>query len=465
MRKLIKTTGTKVWQKNDEVLIFNGNCLSLIWTNDPDVKYFLQSCDMEQHTYSLKLKFKRKYEELFHLLYTNGFIKYTDEPEPISPLLSNEAYRDIKPVAKMYLLISQICNFSCKYCYAGGDYGNPGLMRLSTAKKAIDYFLTQMTGRRYELTLFGGEPLLNKHVMEKSIKYASTKAKALGKELTILVATNGSISSNNIIRIFTEYNVQVQISLDGFKEQQDYLRPFNSGNGSFDIVFENLKRLLEHKIPVGISTTVTKYNVDDIVRFYKNIREFPINSLSLVLFSCLGQQRIPPENMAPDIKKFSEALINISKLYLNDWKKGLKPDVFPLKAIFDSVRYGGRKRFCGAGMSSVFVDINGDTYPCAYLVSADNWKTGNVMSNSRNGHVTSSISKTLSLRTVEDLNRCRDCLWKYICGGGCAICSPIGTLIENNDYERSVWCKIFNEIMPEILWEFARDDKNEQDTQ
>lgn len=455
MDELIKSDNAIFFEKGEEILFFHPVDLSVVWSSDHEIIKFFNDCDGIKRKSTLIEKFGDKYDEFFHVLYENGFIKYVGEEDQPSQL-SVQSSNYVLPVTKMYLLVSQKCNFSCKYCYAGGDYGESGLMNIETAKKSIDYFLTKYIGRRYELTLFGGEPLLNKGVVKESIEYASMRANELNRHLDILIATNGSVLDENLIALFKEYKVSVQISIDGFKENQNFLRPFNNGKGSFDIVFKNLQELLNQNIPTGISATVTKYNVSDLVQFYLYIKDMKLDSISFVLFSCLGQRKVSPENMAPDLIEFSNKLNEIANLYIQDWLKDIKPDVFPLKAMLDSVRYGGRKRFCGAGSASVFVNIKGNTYPCAYLVGSSPWNTGNVKNdNYQNDHTSNEISKKLDSRTVDDLNRCVKCPWRYICGGGCAICTPIGNLVENSPYARNAWCIVHEKVIPELLWNLA----------
>src|SRR5579872_2065168 len=95
------------------------------------------------------------------------------------------------------LLTTLQCNFACDYCYQGdhGDYNlNADKMSLDTAGKVGDWIereLDRVRPKKFVLTFFGGEPLLNTPVMFMLAERMWHASKARGVDLFVNIITNG----------------------------------------------------------------------------------------------------------------------------------------------------------------------------------------------------------------------------------------------------------------------------------
>ena len=83
----------------------------------------------------------------------------------------NEAYieRLIRmSTNKIKLYLAEACNLRCRYCYVNDNEAlNNGLMEWEIAKQAVDYvFRRAGNAEQVNITFFGGEPLLNKPVLQ-----------------------------------------------------------------------------------------------------------------------------------------------------------------------------------------------------------------------------------------------------------------------------------------------------------
>src|SRR2546426_12657182 len=109
-------------------------------------------------------------------------------------------------------------------------------MQVETAEAAIDHLIENSPGRRsLHVTFFGGKSLMNFPVVRKTIDYARAKAHAAGKYIDFSLTTNATLLTPAIIDYLSENNVGVTVSLDGNREQNDSLRVFENGRGSYDI--------------------------------------------------------------------------------------------------------------------------------------------------------------------------------------------------------------------------------------
>ena len=80
------------------------------------------------------------------------------------------------PIHALSLAVAQKCNLGCVYCYAQqGQFGGaPKDMPLATAERAVELLLSEAaTGSgRANLAFLGGEPLVNRAVLQETTRRA-----------------------------------------------------------------------------------------------------------------------------------------------------------------------------------------------------------------------------------------------------------------------------------------------------
>ena len=152
-------------------------------------------------------------------------------------------------VKALCLNVAHDCNLRCAYCFAStGDFqGERELMPWEVAKAAADFLIKSSKHRRQlEIDFFGGEPLLNWPVVERTVEYAKEQAEKHGKSFRFTITTNGLGLTPAIADFINENMYNVVLSLDGRREVNDGLRQTASGRGSvYDIVVPKFQRLVE----------------------------------------------------------------------------------------------------------------------------------------------------------------------------------------------------------------------------
>ena len=147
------------------------------------------------------------------------------------------------------LVTNNKCNLDCTYCY--GNYGE--------RKEYEDYSTRQLLkiidelkimGTRL-LTVHGGESLLRKDIGE-ILNYIKKKGFYVGFN------TNGYLVPSKIEDLKCVDTVCV--SLDGKKANND----INRGKGCFDKVMKAMDVIRQNKIPLVVSATLTKENINDM---------------------------------------------------------------------------------------------------------------------------------------------------------------------------------------------------------
>lgn len=147
---------------------------------------------------------------------------------------------------QLTLQVTQQCNLRCEYCAYSGMYENRvhsnKKMTFETAKKAIDFFIEHSREtKQLSFGFYGGEPLLMFPLIKQCMEYIEDSIE--GKEILYSITTNGTLLNDEIVDFFAEHNVFLSISLDGAKKDHDRHRKFVSGEGSFDLIMNNIERL------------------------------------------------------------------------------------------------------------------------------------------------------------------------------------------------------------------------------
>jgi uncharacterized protein len=142
------------------------------------------------------------------------------------------------------------CNFACDYCFQGdhGDYNkHADRMSLDMAVKVGDWMERELDRVRPEklvLTFFGGEPLLNLPVMYELAgrMWHATESRDIAMYVNII--TNGLLLTPEVVDRMLPYGLNgIKITLDGDKDAHNRMRPLRGGQGTFDRIIENIRKV------------------------------------------------------------------------------------------------------------------------------------------------------------------------------------------------------------------------------
>ena len=148
------------------------------------------------------------------------------------------------------VLTTMQCNFACDYCYQGdrGDYNKfAEKMTLDTATRVADWVereLGRVRPEKLTVMFFGGEPLLNLPVVYYLAERLSGAARERGVEIGISIITNGLLLTEEVVdRLVPHGLTGVKITLDGDRDTHNRMRPLRGGQGTFDRIIENIRRV------------------------------------------------------------------------------------------------------------------------------------------------------------------------------------------------------------------------------
>lgn len=252
-------------------------------------------------------------------------------------------------------LLSQLCNYNCSFCH------NEGLekCKLTRCLDVEDYLFLYRTGYLHKgfstVTLSGGEPLLNKSVIEIASKLCKAGA--------VITLTTNAYNLDRQIEI-GKYISYINVSLHSMRENR-YEKIVNR-KGTFKHVINNICNFARTfcNVPICLNITlVNKYNNDE--RSIKEILEFAKKIKAKVKFIELFPEKIrgyvPLECVSTILMKNKYIYINESprKRYYSD---GIT-DVYLTQIICASNKYNDNAYFCHFN-NDIYVTPSGEFEIC-----------------------------------------------------------------------------------------------------
>lgn len=262
-----------------------GNKTGFYFTTDSGNKYFYNDNDGN-------VTLTNNSDDIDFLFDENSEVDSSFEAnaDEISTYLKYNGYN------QLILVVTEKCNLRCKYCIYSGNYDNQrehgmNVMSFDTAKKAIDRFYDTQKERIRENVLhmpligfYGGEPLMNFNLIKECVAYAR---KLFEGNITFLVTTNGTIMTDEIADFLIENEFALSVSLNGDKKENDRLRVFENGLGTFEAIMKNMdilrgrSREYYEKHVAFIGCFDWKSDLDSINRFCLN-NDYNIPPLSRI---------------------------------------------------------------------------------------------------------------------------------------------------------------------------------------
>ena len=346
------------------------------------------------------------------------------------------------------LNIAQTCNLACRYCYAdeGKFGGEVKLMPLEMAQEAIRVHISRAVQQHVSVGFIGGEPLLNRCVLHGATQFAVREAARNSIGISFGLTTNATLLQPLDLELLRSLPFAVNVSLDGAKEINDYLRPARNDRSSFDAVLDRIQPLLAHpgRSRLAARVTLTRRNL--------NVPEH-IRSLANVGFAEVG---VSPMRTGPDpslrIGKadWIELLAQMKAAATEDWSRvqnsGGILQFSNFSTALRQLYYGACNALpCGSAATYVSLAADGLYYTCHRTVGKSEFQLGSIQDG-----LSVDLRRTFSEDRAVDLqDPCRSCWARYLCGGGChAEVADVGR--EGCDAIRG-WLDFCMSIYPEVL--------------
>lgn len=309
------------------------------------------------------------------------------------------------------LVLTEKCNMRCRYCFIEKNLAcrpNQSSMSEETALKALRYFSKVNRSDSPSLVLYGGEPLVNRKVIETVLNEIEKMAE--NGELPrprISINTNGTLIDEATARMFADHGVTVSISLDGTREQNRD-RIFADGTETYDRVIEGIRNCEKYGVKYGISVTATPRLVSD---YKEGIREIGMLRPTKVGINPL----LAAGPLYPGYGKDVCDMMIESKRLLNDM--GVEED-----RLTDRLTYLENRRIkyhdCSAAKGEQIVIVpDGSVGICHEFIGSRDFFIGHIDSD-KDVYENANLLYWVN-RTPFNMEQCRHCPAIAVCGGGC----------------------------------------------
>lgn len=406
---------------------------------------------------------------LLQLLERQRILQGTAQEEKVAEQLLRPALQTSPMHTRVvYLTLTTACNLNCVYCLGGRqDRGGPvQKMMRQTALRAVEQAFEQTDfGGEVEVCFFGGEPLQNwplvKTVGEACLSEVAQRHP--DKTLRLSMVSNLAEPPEDLTTWSLEHGMSFLCDIDGPQAVHDLLRPFKSRAGSWTVVTENVRRLAEAGVGVGLRMTLTALNQGHMMETARLFRQLGGRSCAFVPVQpvdCLG--RFLRQDLLPDMDVLVAGLRQV-------YESGLwtTENLFPLSNFRQRLQSGGVGE--GPGCASFdgqtpVVSPSGEVYPCVYLAGNRQFCVGEAAGDRENRCNWGLLQGVRDSLLTSRLPECRNCGWRKLCGGGCAVPRLMigpgsGASEKVKEYARQANCRFIAAAVELVLWELADEQQ------
>lgn len=319
------------------------------------------------------------------------------------------------PSMNMILELTNACNLRCKYCFEDCQtvQRTSLIMKKEVLEKAIEFLVENH--HNCHLTFFGGEPTLCKDLIIFGIEYGNSLARKKRKYIAYSIVTNGTLLDDSFINILNENNVNIIYSFDGNEFSQNNYRPFASGQGSYNIVYNNLVKLINSRKDERYGHLVVRYTVTSetiglMNSIYKELSKTGCKEISFSLVSAEREKEYAiKEDDLNNLRDTYEKMINS---YYNELLDGNSFNKF-FESIVERIESNYiSKTFCDCGRRYMAIDAEGDVYPCEGFIGIKELNMGNIINKEQENHWSQP-------QNVDENIKCKECWARYLCGRSC----------------------------------------------
>lgn len=347
------------------------------------------------------------------------------------------ASQEISHNLVVWVHVTNACNLDCPYCYV---QKSSSCMDETTGLKVIgEVFdvatINQFRGIKFKYS--GGETLLN----FKLVKLLHERVMVLASQYNIFVEeillSNGIFIKPEIADWLFCNNIKLMISIDGIGKLHNQQRPSLSGENTFAEIEHNIDDILIPKdIHPNVSITITRKNAHGISNIINWVldRDLPFT----LNFYRRNSRNISNNEFVIEENEIINGMLDAYKVI-----EERLPTKSLLNGLIDRVYFVSHTKTCGVGSSYMVVGQNGKISQCQMHLHKP------VIDEINPETFILSLAKGKIINTsVDQKQDCRDCLYRFVCTGGC----PLETYQATGRWNvRSPHCQIYKTLIPEAL--------------
>lgn len=346
-----------------------------------------------------------------------------EQGKPRLGFSKNRTQREIDYLSvplSVHICITNRCNLECSHCYAR-EFINTS--NEESIEGSINSLLDMLARNNvFVIEWSGGEPFMASQFID-IVEYANSLGFYQG------IITNGTLNNAMEFERIKKTNTSLEISLDGDEFSVDTIK----GIGVYKKVMNTVTLCRENNIPHIVKITILNENIDSLYSALSTLIIGGVSNIKLGLLLPVGGAS------TVDYEQYIEHTIPKAKDIIRQVRKesGNRANIIsPFDASKKQIAPMSRRALlCEAGMTRLFIDNNGDCYPCPLFKTFSEFCAGNIL------HDT--LSTIWSSRVMQDFRAinprvtgCESC--SVLCGFWCR---AIAYAYSNNIAAKSILCQ------------------------
>ncbi len=307
--------------------------------------------------------------------------------------INNIIQNNLSAPLKISMNITKSCNLRCKQCFSNsGEIKEKEL----TTEDMFNLFDNMKKYGTFFICLGGGEPLIRPDLLE-ILEHGKKN------QLAISIVSNGLLLTKELIHKLNDKNIDTfWISLDGLKENHEYLR----GSNTFDKTKNAIKLLKqEFNSKIAIRISLSNRNIHEYKDLLKIAEKLNVDIIRFTPLLSFGRAKnenltISQEqyiNFLNEIEKIEPSITVIHPNVTNNSKFWISPENFG----------------CHCGKEAMWLDEVGNYSPCIFY--GDDYIIGNI----KNENYMRLWRKCLAISNYKGNDVCKSCENYKRCRGGC----------------------------------------------
>lgn len=319
------------------------------------------------------------------------------------------------------LHITERCNMRCSYCTQEHTARE---MTLRTALAAVDLSV-RMKGdllipsgcMHTGLSFFGGEPLLNRELIERTVRYCEEIRSRTGDVFKYVIVTNGTLLDESFLEFSALNKIEIGLSHDGL--MHDMSRRNGDGSSSFELLDEKISLLLKFLPKSAAMCTIHPLYVSRLSESVEWLFERGFRDIRVT--PAIGENtQWTPEAL----RVLDEQYRIISDLYVKWTSAGIdfSLPVFDVKIKSHIMDGRGINQTCRFGQKQLSIAPDGRIYPCVQFLDQAEFLMGDVFG----GMISENVKRVMEIGQREP-EECQNCVLKKRCKYNCCCQNRVTT--------------------------------------
>ena len=151
------------------------------------------------------------------------------------------------------LALTWRCNFRCSFCHLEGQ--GCGRLPAGSARKALDRLASEIEQGRSDITLTGGEPLLERQRLREIIRGLPECSPFLP---ALTIVTNGTLWDDEMIELIASYPGPRKVNVSLHSADPATYDRITGTQGQLERVAQSIRNLLSAAVPVKLNAVVLR---------------------------------------------------------------------------------------------------------------------------------------------------------------------------------------------------------------